>query len=231
MPQYKIRIYKSWNVQDDKIAWSNEYEVDSVAATVSDAGLGNLAFALANAEKLIHLSGVYFLRAVISTYHPNEGAYNPSDFRTLKLAGNGARTVAGSDAVDLDLCYWMTRQVSQGFNGKLFYRACMAESDVRTRNNLKPELVPASPLSVDGDAYQAYWTLLEPYTGAQNPDYGLVMLHEQQEPVPALVIRPVMLLEPAGVTRNKADHKYFNRSGTSSSSRASTGQLSEIRLS
>jgi hypothetical protein len=208
MPNYKITIFKSWGTFDEDNSWTNTYEVQSADTSPDGPELSVMFTNIIQAEQDIHLSEVYFLRCVISTWNKDSSPYNPAGFRTVPLSVRGTRTLGTGQAVDSSLCFYVRRQVALGHYGKLLYRGVLLESDMRVKGDLSAELEDASPLRTGGVVWQNYYTSLQPWFGSSGTA-GLVLVREDgfgdQE------ARRVTDLVPGGIVVKRRNNRFFNR--------------------
>lgn len=212
MPDYTIRVFKSWGARDDQRRWVNNYELSSSAT--SPAVLLPVAHSLIDAESHLHLTMVKFLGATISTWSADSEPYNPESFVSVASIVDGLRAMggAGDDALDSNVCYHITRNVTLGRTGKLFYRGCLLESDVSIQSDASFQINPGRPISVGGAAWTSFDGIMNDYYSGGTHEATFVLKGIHGEP-PNQVIstREVTGLVPAGVTLNRRNHRYFDR--------------------
>lgn len=118
----KVEVFKSYLGE----RWENVYLVDSAGEIPVTAPFPDVAFVIANAERVFHLPSVTFEYARVSTVAPGDGAYV-----TVPLGFSGMR--AGSDAGS-PLPLWNTLRldllVATGRPSRKFYRGVLGEADI-----------------------------------------------------------------------------------------------------
>lgn len=209
MPHIVIRIFKAWNVPDADNQWVNNYEIMDFPSQPAIDNVGPLVNALVAAEQAIHLTEVYFTKAVVSTWQPDSKPYDPDTFVTMPLTVNGSRSHTAA-AMERNIAYFVRKTPWSGRNGKFFYRGCLHQGDVQTTGSLKSRLNPASSLAAGGLDWQDYEAALEPYAGGSGLGDPRLALINQVAPGVVLA-RPIASLAPAGVVVNRSNHKYFDR--------------------
>lgn len=214
MPDFVVRIFKSWNVVDEENYWVNNYEFMSDEGTILDAGPRAIADSLVAAERAIHLPGVKFFKFTISTWANDTPVYDPSKFVSVPLNVSGQRNVTG-DALDANVCFFVKKEVAGGRYGKLFYRGCLVEGDVQTRGDLSYELTSGSTIATGGTAWNAYLAEMNSVIGGLVPGGEFAMIGRVKgvsgNPGPVYK-RAVLAVTAAGVTINDTNHKWYNRS-------------------
>lgn len=215
MADIKIRIFKSWNVVDEENYWVNEYEFASDDLSPVDEAARAIVNTLVAAERRIHLPGVNFFKAVVSTWTPDGQPYNPFSFVSFPLDVVGQRSATG-DALDANVCFFVKKQVVSGRYGKLYYRGCLTEADVQPRGDLSFALTPGSTINQGGTAWEAYEAdmneLITGLTGGA--DFAIIGQVKSNNPnVPGTIYRRAVTgLVPAGVSIVDTNHKWYNRS-------------------
>jgi hypothetical protein len=215
MADLSIRVFKSWNVVDEVNAWVNNYEIIDGFGDLDPAGTEarDLLNAIIAAERLIHLTGVQFFKATISTWVNDSAVYNPTSFVSVPLDVTGQRAAAG-DALDANVAYFVKKEVASGRSGKIFYRGCLTEADVQPRGDLSFALTATSTLATGGTAFSAYEQAMQPVmnSGFAGGYLGLIGQVKGLSGNPGPVYkREVVDLTPAGVVVNRRNHKWFNR--------------------
>lgn len=211
MADVTVKIYKSWGTDDNERAWANTYEFTGYEGDLSTANVqfGEIISAIVDAERAIHLTNTYFLRAVMSTWGVDADEDDPSNFVSLPLAVRGLRNQVG-DAIDRNNVFFVRRATGFGRYGKIYYRGCLTENDVESGADLKWRLSAASTLNTGGAAWTAYMnemnSLIADGFGGELAQMSLISAR-------GLTIRrrAVTSLTPAGVRVNKANHKYFDK--------------------
>lgn len=220
MAQYTISVFKSWGARDSAIRWVNSYEIDSPEVSAASAAMVQVAAAIANAERQIHLSDVQFLSARISTWTPDSTPYNPASFTTVTLQGTGARGYAGAGTpLDMNVALMVHFTPQTGRAGKRFYRGVLLEGDVESTGNLRWKLSPGSVFVSNGSDWQAFLTALAPYYGVGTSPQRIVLIGRSQTSPRGVLpktygpfhTREVSAILPGGVVFNRADRRYFDR--------------------
>lgn len=212
MADVTVKVYKSWNTDDNERAWANTYEFTGYegALDVGNVQFGELVSAIVEAEREIHLTNVYFLRAVVSTWGVDADEGAPENFVSFPIALQGTRTATG-DPIDRNNVFFVRRAAGFGRYGKIFYRGCLVEADVQSGADLKWRLTPTSSLATGGADWTAYLNSMQAVMsdgfGGQPAQMALISARGL-----TITRRLVTSLTPAGVRVNKANHKYFDRS-------------------
>lgn len=122
----KVEIFKTYLGE----RWENVYLVRGPGDPPAETPSPQIAFVIANAERVFHLPGVTFDYARVSTTAPGDGA-----FVTVPLGFPGMR--AGSDAGQ-PLPLWNTLRldllVEFGRPSRKFYRGVLGEADIEYMN-------------------------------------------------------------------------------------------------
>lgn len=211
MADVTLKIYKSWGTDDNERAWANTYEFTGYEAAldVGAVDFGELVSAVVEAEREIHLTNVYFLRAVLSTWGVDADEDAPENFVSFPIALQGTRVATG-DPIDRNNVFFVRRASGFGRYGKIYYRGCLAEADVQSGADLKWRLTPGSSLNVGGADWTAYQNsmqaVLDDGFGGQPARMALIAARGL-----TITRRLVTSLTPAGVRVNKANHRYFDR--------------------
>lgn len=197
-------------IANPAIRWRNTYEAffDEGSSPGSSA-LEDLAAALLEFEKIIHLTGVQFVQTTISTYAVDSTPYDPESFITIPHPANtvGSRTIGQSQPLDLTAAFYVRRQVPTGRQGKLFYRGVLGENDVEA---------PAGVMRLSD--VSAMQTMIDQALNSSDLSQYLyptatssLMLAMTSTPSPGNTIhRQVMSLLAAGATRVSNDHRWYN---------------------
>lgn len=207
-----IRVFKSWGARDPERRWVNSYEAHSIDGLWPDA-FEPMKDAIVTAEKAIHHANVQFLEATISTWEVDSHPYDPTSFFTYELSGSGAVDAPHAhdiEVLDSNVCYLVKRQTHGGRSGKLFYRGCLLETDVRMGGDARFTLEAGSNYQEGGAFFTTYKAALAPYIGDDAVTSGTYM---------ALIslianittVRAVELMKVGGVTVNRRNHRYFDR--------------------
>jgi hypothetical protein len=232
MASVYIRVFKSYGAPDNR-QWSNVYEGNNgevVTPGADPADFQPLADAIVTAERAIHFDAVYFNRVVISTWEPDTGGYNPLDLVTTPLGLRGTRLVGtGAEPAlqDLRLVFWVARVAAHGRPGRIFYRGCVAESEVENQAG-RWKLTAATTLVTT--AFDAYKAALAPHVGAgasvlrlaliggtlvkaavPATEAGIAVTKLKRTYVAPYTLRDVSSLVAQGVTVRQLDNPYFDR--------------------
>jgi hypothetical protein len=192
-----VRLYK----QFAGYLWANNYEVEAVQDINNPAvALEALVTRLVALERPLHIPAVVIDRATVSTYVPDSVPYNPNALATFPIVTFGTRTIS-SDALPLEICLFVRRNVAFGRDGRLLYRGCLSEADMEVRG-LRPIMTSSAIGSLQGIINSWSATGL----GSQ---FRLVMASGL--PVPTSV-RPVASLQVADrIVVKKFNNRYFRR--------------------
>jgi len=209
MSDFIIRVFKGWNTTLIERAWSNSYEI--MSAETDPTVLFSAAEAIVDAEKQIHLNNVNFLQYTISTWEPDSHPYDPLTFTTVPLVdiglrGGGAGITTG---LDYNICLVVKRGAHTGRVGRLFYRGCLLETDVRMGGDGRFIIDPADT-SAFAAAFANYQTEMAPVMPIL-PGNQLALIGEVKGLPGTITRRPVTVLTLGGVTINKRNHKYFDK--------------------
>jgi hypothetical protein len=197
-------------IANPAIRWRNTYEAFfDEDSNPSSSALEDLAAALLEFEKIIHLSGVQFVQTTISTWAADSKPYDPESFITIPHAADtvGQRTIGASQPLDLTAAFYVRRQVPTGRQGKLFYRGVLGENDVEAPAGvMRLSSVSGMQTLIDGALNSSDLSQYLYPTAT-----GMLMLSMTSEPVPGNPIhRQVMNLLAAGATRVSGDHRWYN---------------------
>lgn len=203
---FDIRVIKH-HVNNPDNQWANSYEFKTGEAGGA-AELLALGEALLQFEKEIHLETVAFDRYIISTWEPDSKPYDPETFVSIPASGLGLKDADGQAPVDLETCWHVTRQAASGRFGHLFYRGVLVEADIEAPAGKSVLTTPATQASDLATAIDD--SLLSQYFGiSAEGGFYLVMIN-----FTGTQVRPVTQLVSSGVAKVKADHKWFNRTGS-----------------
>lgn len=206
---FTVRIYKRLVGRQD-LEWANSYELRATASNADGPGaLNDAVAALVGWEKNIHLSDVEYDRAVVSTYVPDGQPYDPTAFLSVPIVStNGSRSLGGSQALPLQMCLLIRKQVAYGRNGRNLYRRCLIETEVAAFSG-DPVLEGAAQAALqervndlvgDGDIFQTLGLA----------GFELVMASGVGVGVPTSV-RKVSALVVAGVSIKPYNNRYYDR--------------------
>lgn len=209
MADYIIRVFKGWNTTLIERSWSNSYEILGGPASVDL--LVPIAEALVIAEKKLHLAQVNFMQYTVSTWVPDSHPYDPATFLTVPFHEIGERGGSAGELTGLDynVCLVVKRGATTGRSGRLFYRGCLLETDVRMGGDGRFIIDPADTGALQA-AFTAYQAPLATYLGSgETAKLGLI---GKVKGAPGITTRrPVSALTLGGVTVNKRNHRYFDR--------------------
>lgn len=200
-------------VANPAIRWRNTYEAFFDGdGNLGSAALEDLAAALLEFEKTIHLTGVQFVQTTISTYAEDSTPYDPESFITIPHPADtvGVRTIGQSQPLDLTAAFYVRRQVPTGRQGKLFYRGVLGENDVEAPAGvMRLSSVSGMQSLIDGALNSSD---LSQYLYPTATDS--LMLSMTSTPSPGNTIhRQIMNLLAAGATRVSGDHRWYNVGG------------------
>lgn len=205
MPNYIVRIYKSWGARDPERRWVNNYEVSSDG--IGPEFLIGAVQDLVDAERVLHFVDVHFLSATISTWTPDSDPYNPLTFTTVDLEGTGLQSYEPSDAFDSNICLAVRFQANTGRNGRRFFRGCLSEGDVEIGGDARFTITTPGGLAPTGARWMAYEAAMQPFLSGGASEALIVLIGSDALPI----VRPVVSVVVGGVTINKHNHRYFDR--------------------
>lgn len=199
--KFIVRIIKS-HANNPSDQWVNSYELHSL-----DPGTGTELVAAANIivafEKLMHKNVVNFIRLTISTWEADSVPYDPESFISSTISGMGNIGVV-TGIRPLNECLSLTRVVTSGRFGHIFYRGALDDNEVFS---------PAGKLVfVDGDEMQ---TRVDSAVTAAGIDE--LFLTGSSSLQLALIDktgankRHVVGLFASGISSLPLDHAWFNR--------------------
>lgn len=187
-------------------SWANTYEL-----IANEAGITTNLIAAANKltlfERNIHHSSTVFDRYIVSTWEPDSAPYDPLNFLTVTLGTLGLDTPP-ADPVGLTTCLHVTRNVSYGRVGHLFYRNCLGEGDVSAPSGM--DILSDQPGEAVSFGLAITSSDLGELLGAPASDaLGMCMINAAGD-----IVRNVINLVVSGVSHVKSDHKWYNRTGS-----------------
>jgi hypothetical protein len=192
-----VRVYKQYA----GFSWANNYEVEATQDIANPStALEFLATRVLELERGLHLSGIVFDRVAISTYVPDSQPYNPNTVAIFPFSLNGTRVGQGN-ALPLEACLFVRRNVVFGRDGRLLYRGCLTDTQVST-SNLRSVLLPS--------AVTSYQNIINNWrsVGLGN-EFRLVMASGL--PIPTDVRQVVNLQVSEKVVYKKYNNRYFRR--------------------
>jgi hypothetical protein len=148
MPNFGIKIEKSFGGRSNAYKFSNNYNVSS-DYTLADPNLRAAVIAMVNAERTAHLAVVHFLRATVSPLRSQPGKAKPNDFVSMELAGTGERAVTSQIAPD-NMVLQIRREAVTGKSGLVAYRGCLQFSDIASTEDHSFNLVDRSVFETGG---------------------------------------------------------------------------------
>jgi hypothetical protein len=123
-----VRSYKQFG----GYTWANNYEVEATQDIPNPAtSLEFLAQRIALLERDLHIQGAIIDRVTISTYVPDSLPYNPDNLATFPFSLPAVRTGQGN-AMPLEVCLFVRRNVNFGRDGRLLYRGCLIDQEIIT---------------------------------------------------------------------------------------------------
>lgn len=192
-----IRVYK----QFAGYLWANNYEVEAVQNISNPpTSLEALVTRIVNLERPLHIPAVVIDRVTVSTYVPDSLPYNPNTLAVFPVVVFGTRTIS-SDALPLEICLFVRRNVNFGRDGRLLYRGCLSEADMEVRG-LRPILTTSAISSLQGVINS--WAA----TGLGN-EFRFVMASGL--PVPTSVRSVISLQVADRIVVKKFNNRYFRR--------------------
>lgn len=194
-----LRIYKRLTA-NPSLVWANTYEFHSTA-NIAQTDVDDLVGAWSGFEQAMHLVGVHFDRAVVSTWVEDGTPYDPTSFITVPLSLDGTRPQP-SDALSLNNVLFIRRQTDFGQNGKLFLRRCLVESEVNAAAGTL-SLLNASALQIEVQGALAS-SGAGAYLGAGNGTFQAVMKSN------LLLNREIQSLVVAGARVMQFNNRYFD---------------------
>jgi hypothetical protein len=133
---YRVKVYKSlFGRSGNRNQWSNEYSIETDVALDSPAMVA-LVTKVVNWEKNFHLTNVYFMRCVVSTYAREANRSDPLAFRTIDQAGQGTQ---GDPNIQVPEPLALTARVKfgalTGRGANKYYRGVLAEDMVQASSD------------------------------------------------------------------------------------------------
>jgi hypothetical protein len=121
-----VRTYK----QNSGYLWANNYEVEATQDIANPStALEFLATRIVELEKNLHIQGIIIDRVTISTYVPDSLPYNPNTVAVFPFSTVATRTGQGN-AMPLEVCLFVRRNVTFGRDGRLLYRGCLISTEL-----------------------------------------------------------------------------------------------------
>lgn len=209
---FTARIYKRLTNRPD-VLWANTYELFAIAALPdAEAAAVQVLDGLAIWESQFHLPDVTFDRGVFSTHVPDGQPYNPTAFASRGYTGIVGLRPAGTEAMSLQNCLLVRRQVGFGRTGRVLYRRAVTESEVTSPGG-EPSLIPSAVTALQA-------IVGGPWDGtAEGPgilewlqtNYNLDMVMVGNTPNGPGNIRVVDSFQVAGVVVKSYNNAYYNR--------------------
>lgn len=184
--------------------WANSYEFQAVDAGATETLL-TLASALITWEAAIHTEAVTFDRVIVSTWQPDSVPYDPAAFLSTTVTQLGLRSDVPNEVVPIGEALRVTRQVSSGRFGNLFYRGALFENEVSQPAGIPILTSPGSIQDTMDDALTP--SGLDDFIGISATG-GLIMVMVDAA---GANVRVVNALAASGVSLIKSDHQWFNR--------------------
>jgi hypothetical protein len=205
---FTVRTYKE-TYNSPFLTWSNTYEIQAAEAGQGEFELAAAAMKLLQFERAISQDTSRFTRATVSTWEPDEGAYDVRDFVSVPVDFLGAVTSpVAAESLPLDVCLFLRRDVKSGRYGKLFIRRALDEADV-TGNFGPITMEPAALTAVAARVVAAEGEHIEGFLGdAPESGFNLVMAGLSGQ---LLNIRKIRQFVVSGVRRVKYNNRYFDR--------------------
>lgn len=207
--EFFVRIFKHRDGDPD-LSWSNVYEV----IATGDGGIAELNALgndLLNYEKQIHYDDILFDRIGIGTWTPDTHPYDPYNTYVIEVPGGtfGGRTAPANTArLPLRSCWEVKRGVLTGRSGKLFYRGCLAETDVEAlaggwdfTDAAAMETILAGSITLN---------LAEYFTGGGGP-FALALIGKNK--VGTKYTREVTSFHSRAPVDVQMNHRWYNRAG------------------
>ena len=191
------RVYK----RSGAFLWANNYEVQANTDIADPAvALQELSDRLVALERSIHLGGVFIDRVTISTYAPDSQPYDPDTLATFPYTTEGLRAYNG-EALPLEVCLFVRRNTNFGRDGRLLYRACLAEGDV---------FAPLFQGRLTNAARNSIQSILDNWQ-QQGLGGAWVLVMASGTPNPTSIRRVVSLQVSEKITFKKYNNRYFRR--------------------
>jgi len=201
-----LRIIKSYTTNPSR-EWSNSYEF--VANSAGGIGVWDaLISSFVTYEQTLHNTFTAFIRATVSTWQPDSVPYDPDNFISQDLTGNGTRDTTGElepITTTLDV-----KRISQvGRQGHIFYRGVLSQADTSAPSGITI-LGDPTALQAELDAAVAAGGIEGNLIGGPGVDLQLAMINKT-----GTQIRAVNNLKIGGVSQLPVDHAWFNRTPSS----------------
>ncbi len=199
---YTVRVIK----RSGAIYWANGYEVQYDAQTTSPDASGtivDLANAVVELERELHLTTTTIDRVVISTIQPDGVPYNPLTFAVVNVNLPGQRTIPiGQSPMPLNNCLLVKRRATLGRSGNLLYRGVLRTGD----GTIGPE-----GMVVNGDTLSDFQSALGDFLGDLAAiGFRLVLARMDQSGAIENVRLVTELVPRALTTVKKLYNRYFD---------------------
>lgn len=130
---FTCRVYKRL-ASNPALFWANTYELQVQPDGATLQAMANAAQYIGLWEAEFHRTDVVFDRAVVSTLVPDGAPYDPQSFTSFSLNGivGQAAYTAGAieNAVALEVCLFVRRDVPYGRAGRALYRRALELPDL-----------------------------------------------------------------------------------------------------
>lgn len=200
--RFIYRVYKHHENNPDNL-WVNSYEA---VATESDDGtnLLNLATKLVDFEKNMHMVAIEFDRFTISTWEADSTPYDPLNFMSVAITGNGLMGEVNG-MLPLNACLSVARVATSGRYGHIFYRGALDQNEVdNPAGKLVFQDVADIQLRIDNALTASSLSENIGIAPELSPNLRMISRDGTQ-------IRQVIGLVAAGVSSLPLDHAWFNR--------------------
>lgn len=200
---FVIRVIK-YLATNPENKWANSYEFRAAGLGTS-AELFSLGDILFDFEKRLHAAEVQFDRYIVSTWEQDSVPYQPENFVSVPLSGQGSHDFVGSELVTTGMAWRVNRQAASGRFGNLFYRGSLFEGEVAAPSGRPVLSTPSDQGLLLGTAVDD--SLLGQYFGTVGGgQFQMVMINAT-----GTQVRVVNQLVSSGVSLIKQDHMWFNR--------------------
>lgn len=125
---FTVVVRKHLNAAPDKM-WRNTYEFYNRGGGTAEQLL-EIADVTVEFEAMLTLNNATIDQVTISTWVPDDTPYDPMSFVSIPFTTLGALPLGTNQPLDLDVCWYIRRDVSFGRTGKLFFRSALTENDV-----------------------------------------------------------------------------------------------------
>jgi hypothetical protein len=205
---WTLKIFKSYGGRVANSMWLNAYHIFSASAAtgIEDPAWLAVVNQFVQNERTIHLEGVNFMRATLSTAR-KENFYDPKTLRVFELNSLGGR--GGQVPMMLDLALKVKKNVAFGRSGTSFYRGCVFPTEVTIAAGGAPVLT--SPIDANLTAAVNAWPAAYADELAAL-SANLVMLDGGGtiEGGVETETRTVQSFSVSGLSINKRNHRYFD---------------------